>query len=481
MTSAFSFFSQETQLTLSLYFSGRILSSEFMELPDKKMWPIYYKTIARPICFEDIFVRTSFTTLTLCNLTMSCRGALGNMNIPPLPSLRRMWSSCLTTPSCSMPIIHPSGRMHNNFGCALLLPRYMCYFNLPHCLQATFKKLMADLPEPFALPQYAPPPTAVKIKLKVPKPQPDQSISARIPAQLAPAPALQSLTAPPTRISPAIAAATNAASASASAVHRKPTAVPSLPYMPAQALPNAPVTAPPKPLVAPAPVAPAQQQTTSYYTRPTGYVQPTPPAPSGSSSSTPGPAPVVAPAPAIQPSMSASPVPPPPTSHPLSAVAITIEPSNRRLELLEADGVRSWMVRLVRGEASLRITRIAFLPTPDEDESGEEDAMDVDEEEEEDEEDEAPKSGKGKAKRGRGRPPKKAQAKERPKENGVKVPPKKREPREVQVKVNGAVVQELVDDDGGYWVVKPTTGSTNVVEVGSKGGMVWKVYVQASP
>lgn len=32
------------------------MSSEFMELPQKKLWPIYYKTIARPMSFEKIFV-----------------------------------------------------------------------------------------------------------------------------------------------------------------------------------------------------------------------------------------------------------------------------------------------------------------------------------------------------------------------------------------------------------------------------------------
>jgi hypothetical protein len=45
-------------LFLSLYpCSGNILSNDFMELPSKKIWAIYYKTISRPMSFEKIYVR----------------------------------------------------------------------------------------------------------------------------------------------------------------------------------------------------------------------------------------------------------------------------------------------------------------------------------------------------------------------------------------------------------------------------------------
>lgn len=43
-------------LHLNASFSGRVLSTEFMELPNKKQWPIYYKTTKRPQCLESIFV-----------------------------------------------------------------------------------------------------------------------------------------------------------------------------------------------------------------------------------------------------------------------------------------------------------------------------------------------------------------------------------------------------------------------------------------
>ena len=37
--------------------SGREIALDFMELPSKKKWAVYYKIIKRPICIEDIFVR----------------------------------------------------------------------------------------------------------------------------------------------------------------------------------------------------------------------------------------------------------------------------------------------------------------------------------------------------------------------------------------------------------------------------------------
>jgi hypothetical protein len=43
-------------LDVSAY-SGNVLSNDFMELPNKKIWAIYYKTISRPMSFEKIYVR----------------------------------------------------------------------------------------------------------------------------------------------------------------------------------------------------------------------------------------------------------------------------------------------------------------------------------------------------------------------------------------------------------------------------------------
>lgn len=37
--------------------SGRALSMQFMELPSRKQWPIYYTIIKKPQCIGNVFVR----------------------------------------------------------------------------------------------------------------------------------------------------------------------------------------------------------------------------------------------------------------------------------------------------------------------------------------------------------------------------------------------------------------------------------------
>ena len=54
-----------TSVALMSSFSGRVFSTEFMELPNKKQWPIYYKTIKRPQCLENIFVSRALATMRL--------------------------------------------------------------------------------------------------------------------------------------------------------------------------------------------------------------------------------------------------------------------------------------------------------------------------------------------------------------------------------------------------------------------------------
>lgn len=102
-----------------------------------------------------------------------------------------------------------------------------------------------------------------------------------------------------------------------------------------------------------------------------------------------------------------------------------------------------------------------------EEEVDDEDAMDVDA---------AMKNGKKKVKRGRGRPPKVPKG-----GGGVKVKPvrpTKKKPKlgEVQVKINGSVVQEL-EGHSSKWSVDVPLGS-NTLEMGEKGGLIWKVYTQ---
>lgn len=45
--------------------SGRVLAAEFMELPNRKLWPSYYKLIKRPRSFEMIFVSRLYVSVTV--------------------------------------------------------------------------------------------------------------------------------------------------------------------------------------------------------------------------------------------------------------------------------------------------------------------------------------------------------------------------------------------------------------------------------
>jgi hypothetical protein len=173
--------------------------------------------------------------------------------------------------------------------------------------------------------------------------------------------------------------------------------------------------------------------------------------------------------------------------HPLRSARVVVEPSARTLTLDAGDGVRSWALRLGVDERSLVLSDVRFVPGEGEDGGASEDeaasaaptdalagaAMDVDEPPAE------PKP------RRRGRPPKVKEPPPLPspalpaKLNGVKVKrrPPPPPPPAVQVRLNGIEVGKA-EEEG--WMIRPTAGILNVVELGSHGGMIWKVYVQTS-
>ena len=78
-----------------------------------------------------------------------------------------------------------------------------------------------------------------------------------------------------------------------------------------------------------------------------------------------------------------------------------------------------------------------------------------------------------KKKRGRGRPPKKPDVVAKVKST------KKKRPKlgELQVKLNGQPVKDAEDTEEGKWTVNVPVGSSTI-EVGEKGGLVWKIYAQ---
>lgn len=134
-------------------------------------------------------------------------------------------------------------------------------------------------------------------------------------------------------------------------------------------------------------------------------------------------------------------------------------------------------MKLGRGELSLSISAIKFLGDEDRD-SSDEDADGHDPEgEEEEEEEPAPK------RRGRGRPPKTSKAKAKGSaakkadaagKRAAKATTPLRE--SIQIVLNGKPVSEKSDQEG-VWDMDLQTG-TNVLEVGEKGGHIWKVYLE---
>jgi len=128
----------------------------------------------------------------------------------------------------------------------------------------------------------------------------------------------------------------------------------------------------------------------------------------------------------------------------------------------------------------LCVAEVKFFGDEDRDSSDEDaDVNDPEEEEQEEEEEEPiPK------KRGRGRPPKnpkakaKAAAVARKADLALKKPPKApTPPREsIQIILNGTLISGKPDQEG-VWDVELQVG-TNVLEVGEKGGHIWKVYLE---
>jgi len=130
-------------------------------------------------------------------------------------------------------------------------------------------------------------------------------------------------------------------------------------------------------------------------------------------------------------------------------------------------------MKLGHGEISLSIADIKFFGDEDRDSSDEDaDGHDLEEEEEEEP---LPK------KRGRGRPPKnskvKAKIAKKSDPAGKKTSKAATPSREsIQVVLNSKPVGEKPEQEG-VWDMELQSG-TNVLEVGEKGGHVWKVYLE---
>ncbi|KAJ3880799.1 RSC complex protein [Lentinula edodes] len=424
--------------------NGRILSTMFLELPNKKLWPVYYKQIHEPRCLEAIQKQVKRKEYkSAAEFAADVELVFSNAMTFNMEHTQ-IWEDALT-------------------------------------LRDFFRQLMADLPPPHALPQYThPPPHKIKIRMSAAQPSapeppiveepassstPHPPLALRVPAPTKPAisPEMEAQfskpplpAAPVTAPSPSVPIAPTQVPAAPNIHLPEPEPVPegkpSIPRSDANQLPVARLT--PKPPTAqpptPPPIPPAAAITPSYIASMVPKVS--------------TPAPVLATPPPPSPVI--------PSSHQIRHIMIRTEPRGRLLKLDHRDGVTSWAMPLERDEKSLSVGEIVFMAelgdSSGEEDEGDDDAgeMDVDS---------APEP----LKKRRGRPPKIVKTAAVISKPKVPVSPKKKKPKkrgEMLIKLNGTIVKED-EERSGNWDVELSVGS-NVVEVGEQGGLIWKVYAQ---
>lgn len=518
--------SRLTKLTEMTAEDGRVKSSMFMELPNKKDWAIYYQQIKRPMALEMIHKR-----------------------------LKRKEYENSQDFANDVELVFQNAMEFNQEGTGIYIDA--------QSLRDEFKRLMSDLPAPHALPQYSKP-TIPKIKLKLPTlqqpSQPAASSSTALflaPANAAPVDTPEPAPAPqpappkikitpkavvqPTAKSPEIQATAVSASPPAAKV-REPvkaaTPAPTLPRMslrsstaastaPAApsaststsavsatpALPVAPMRSGNTQVISPSIVTPAAKapataskstvpSTPSAYTYGPGYAPPHDPNANwplfpgygaqdsaypglalpqyGQPSQAPSQPQYTQPAQQQEPQVPQSQPPPPPPPPPqpslsLRSVTLVTDPRGRVLRLDHRDGVTCWALRLGVKEHSLCVRNILRLPSAadgDGDESSEDEAedeaMDVDAA------DGPAVTRNGKKRKGKGRAQKVS-----PKEKAAKGKKRTSVPSEIQISLNGTAVKETVSS-GGEWLIHNIPIGMNTVEISEKpcgdGNMVWKVF-----
>ncbi|PSR72571.1 hypothetical protein PHLCEN_2v11564 [Hermanssonia centrifuga] len=472
---------------------GRVLSGEFMELPNKKAWPQYYKLIKRPQCFENIFKHLK---------RKEYHNPLDFAN-----DVELVFSNALEF-----------NQEHTQIWEDTVL------------LRDYFRTLMSDLPSPYSIPAYASPDHSTKIKFKMPSaslpaigstapnsppksggsPGTEASPKLRVPipspapnATLALAPLSQTQSFMSVMSPPAVGTPSTAAASStilSPLVHAVST--PNLGY----AAPAAASSA-----IGPQLSSFSQQAYAAAARRYAGAGQQPSTVASTSASTLPNtnninpsrtttqapPIPPVHQTPAPQLSRaptqtfvqaSKSPTPDFQNRRQLRYVSIITKPFGRRLDLDHRDGVKTWAVRLGAGETSIHVGDVKFLAHDEDDESGDEEErrdkqkdQEAERHEEEEEEEDPPQQEK--PKRGRGRPRKKPRsgkvASESPKASKGKTVAKAAaalHEEEVQMRLNGTLIDPLEDQEG-EWEVNLAMG-LNVLEVGEKDGIIWRVHLE---
>ncbi|KAH7925172.1 Bromodomain-containing protein [Leucogyrophana mollusca] len=488
--------------------TGRVLSDVFMEMPSKKDYPIYYKQIKKPMCIENIFKHlkrkeypSSTEFATDVELVFSNALAFNQDH-------SQIWEDAVTLRDYFRQLMSDLPPPH-------ALPQYT---------KPSPGKIKLKVPVPGGT---AGPSGSTSVPTTAQLPSQDvatvpSSLTLRLPgATSATKSPKQSTTVLPQAVPSAAATpSTIQTPAPTPAAVPKPVAAPQLP-LPTTPLPTAPSPAPtgstttsapapaPAPVPAPTPApasVPVAAQIPAHVTQPRATRSPqvtTQPLPysttpsfshypnatyqahlnaSQPAISAPAP-PVYPPAQHTAPSASRSPAPSYSDRRQLKGIFLTTKPRGRPILLDHRDGVKTWAMRLGYGENGVSVAEVKFHGDDEEDGSDQEDeAQGHLQEEEEEEEEPVPK------KRGRGRPPKNPAAKAKAAAAAAAAKKAERLPKvrvhkahtplreNIHVIVNGTAVSEKVGEQG-VWDVDLQVGS-NVLEIGEKGGMFWKVYME---
>ncbi|TFK41865.1 hypothetical protein BDQ12DRAFT_598311 [Crucibulum laeve] len=412
--------------------TGRVMSTEFIELPSRKEWPSYYKAIKKPQCIANIFKRIKRKEY--------------HSSAEFAADVELIFSNAITFNQDHTPI----------WDDAMTLREY-------------FRQLMSDLPPPFSLPEYTKPTNKIKIRPQgtaggAPTTNPQQannnpsangsnpSLLLRVPVPRDGAQAASKATSQPPPPPPAASPSLPVMTVNA------PTKRPSVPPTYNQSKPATKAATPHPPAPAPASI----NTTISHYPH-AAYTPPVTSStlPPASSSTTPNP-PLAS---VINTHLAShSPVPAPiPPNHQIKSISLKIQPQGRIFELDHRAGVKTWALRLSKGESSVVISNVTHFDGEDDMESSDEEDAEhetkrEDEHEHEDESKSPARNGQKKKGRGRGRPPKAKRSS--PRKAKVQAEKKVDKVGEVQLKLNGVVVIDGCDQRRGsypiyYFYTKP--------------------------
>lgn len=171
-------------------------------------------------------------------------------------------------------------------------------------------------------------------------------------------------------------------------------------------------------------------------------------------------------------------------NHQIKFVKMRVQPQGRSFWLDRREGVRTWAMRLVPGETGLNVDDLVFSGDDEGEESSEgDDEEELKQEEDEDDSTSSPKNGKTRnAKVAVRRSQRAAAMPTRTTRSTIaknKIQAKKKEIEKVEealLKLNGVVVKEK-EDAARQWDIGIPVGS-NILEVGEKGGLMWKVHIE---